>query len=240
MNDSQRIEELLHYFRMDQKEFAKKCGILPNTISNIKIGEHGISKKTFEKILTAFPEVNKSWLATGEGEMINNGLSITKLDNEVQKRHLIPLYDDVRTMGGGGGSNLYDIEQASNPTEFIDTGSWFKEATGAIRHYGESMVEYPQGCILAIKEVYERQLIIWGKFYVIETSEYRITKRVQRGKNEEYIKACSTNIETYPDGSLIHEPIDIAWEDIHKIFEVLGYVVKQSGGTVVYDNKRKY
>jgi len=72
MNDSQRIEELLHYFRMEQKEFAEMCGILPDTISNIKRCKQGISKKVLNKILLAFPTVNRYWLLDGEGEMLKS------------------------------------------------------------------------------------------------------------------------------------------------------------------------
>jgi plasmid maintenance system antidote protein VapI len=70
MNDSQKIEELLHYFRIKTKEFAKKCGFESETISGIKRGKHKISLKIATKITEAFPEVNKTWLATGEGEML--------------------------------------------------------------------------------------------------------------------------------------------------------------------------
>ena len=72
MNDSQKIEELLHHFRMDQKEFAEMCGILPDTISNIKRCKQGISKKVLNKILLAFPTVNRYWLLDGEGEMLKS------------------------------------------------------------------------------------------------------------------------------------------------------------------------
>jgi hypothetical protein len=130
------------------------------------------------------------------------------------------------------------MDGASQPVEYIDAGDWFRGATAAIRHYGDSMVEYPPGCIIALKEVAERQLMIWGEDYVIETNEYRITKRVQHGINKEHIKACSSNTETYPDGDLIHEPIDIAWEDIKRIFLVLGYVIKKNGGTIVYNSHK--
>lgn len=76
MNDNEKIEELLHYYRMEQKDFAEKCSILPETISNIKRGLHGISNKVFNKIITAFPEINKEWLRDGEGEMIINNQSV--------------------------------------------------------------------------------------------------------------------------------------------------------------------
>ena len=55
MNDSQKIEELLHHFRMEQKDFAEKCGFEAGIISNIKREKSGISKKVFDKIVNAFP-----------------------------------------------------------------------------------------------------------------------------------------------------------------------------------------
>ena len=96
--------------------------------------------------------MNKVWLTTGEGEMlIENTLPITKLDSESETGHLVPFYDDVITKGSGGGSGLYDSEGSHYPTEYIHTGGWFNNATGAIRHYGDSMIEYPSGCILAFQ-----------------------------------------------------------------------------------------
>jgi len=153
-------------------------------------------------------------------------------------KRLIPLYDDVSTIGGKLPSGYTaKIEPDSQAAEWIDPGDWFKSATHAIRHYEDSMVEYPSGCILAMKEVKERQLMIWGRDYVVETSEYRITKRVQRGNDDDYIRAYSSNTETHPDGQLIHEPLDIAWKDINRIFLVLGYVVKKGNGTIVHSNQ---
>ena len=152
-------------------------------------------------------------------------------------QHLIPFYDDTSTIGGKNELNA-NVNEVSQPTEYIDTGDWFRDATAAIRHYGESMDEYPSGCILAIREVKDRNLIVPGRDYVIETCEYRVTKRLQRGSTSEYITAYSTNQETYKDGRLIHDPFDIPLKAINKLYMVLGYVVKKSGGTIIYNNHK--
>lgn len=163
---------------------------------------------------------------------------IFQINNTGQKNNnLIPFYDDVSTIGGVNEVSA-NTDGASRPTDYIDTGDWFKDATAALRHYGDSMVEYPPGCILALKEVKERGLMVWGRDYVIETNEYRITKRAQRGKGFDGITAYSTNMDTYPDGRQVHEPIDIKWSDIRSISLVLGYVVKKNGGTMVFSNKK--
>ena len=74
------------------------------------------------------------------------------------------------------------------------------------------------------------------KDYVIETEEFRVTKRIQLGADNTYIRAHSTNTETYSDGTPVHQPFNILFQDIIRIFEVLGYVVKKGGGTIVQTN----
>lgn len=148
------------------------------------------------------------------------------------RRRGVPFYDGVVSIGGvNERAALTDAAQA--PTDYIDTGDWFRDATAAIRHYGDSMAEYPSGCILAVKEVLDRRLIVPGKDYVIETAEYRVTKRVQLGARPDRFTAYSTNRETYADGRLVHEPFDIRWSSVRRIFCVLGYVVKNDGGTIL-------
>ncbi|MDR0682045.1 MAG: hypothetical protein LBG15_09400 [Dysgonamonadaceae bacterium] len=193
---------------------------------------YSVGNGVLYRILEKFDQVSNSWLLKGEGNMLKSGSIISS------EKNLIPFYDDVASIGGTN-ELIADTKGASIPSEYIDTGDWFRNATAAIRHYGDSMIEYPPGCILALKEVKERQLIIWGKDYVVETNEYRITKCVQRGFDKEHITAYSSNTETYPDGRLKHEPTDIAWKDISRIFLVLGYVVKKNGGTIVFSNQKQ-
>jgi hypothetical protein len=204
-------------------------------ISEVSIGKYRKGKTepnlANSTVLINFFETGKGLKNTQPEDNVDkeepSGVQIYDTENAPSGKKLIPLYDDIATIGGKlqVGAKMEPDTEAS---EWIDPGSWFKNATDAIRHYEDSMIEYPSGCILAMKEVHERQLIIWGRDYVIETNEFRITKRVQRGKNEDYIKAYSSNTDTYPDGQLIHEPLDIAWDDIRRMFLVLGHVVKKA------------
>jgi hypothetical protein len=238
-----RILELVNMFSSGNvAEFVKLTNINShqnlNRIFNVD-SRNGKYPKPSAEILTCIKlnlqQVNYDWLLTGNGSMLKTGEGDMLKFSEAAGKKLIPFYDDVSTIGGIN-EKVANMDGINTPSEYIDTGDWFRDATAAIRHYGESMVEYQPGCILALKEVKERQLVVWGKDYVIETNEYRITKRVQRGINDEYIKAYSSNTETYPDGQLVHEPLDIAWKDIHRIFLILGYVVKKNGGTIVFSN----
>lgn len=221
------IKEIRSNLGVSQEQLAKMIGVSPRTIQNWESGskipnsKHAILRKIEDE--SSIME---------ETQLFYGG------EDTEPKGKLIPFYDDVDSIGGNNEMSA-NMDGVSRPTEYIDAGDWFRDATAAIRHYGESMVEYPPGCILALKEVYDRELIIPGRDYVIETSEYRVTKRIQLGKDTKHVTAYSTNPETYADGRLIHEPFDIPWRAIRHISLVLGYVVKKNGGTMVYSNKKQ-
>lgn len=214
--------------KISQKALAEELGVVQSFISQMENGKDPIPDTVMAKLVDLYDIQNISDYEIGDR---NKPITVKG------GKKLIPFYDDVETVGGVNEMSAR-MDGVSQPTEYIDAGDWFKDATAAIRHYGESMTEYPPGCILALKEVHERQLILWGRDYVIETNEYRITKRLQSGASDQSVRAYSSNTETYPDGRLIHEPIDIQWCDINRLFMVLGYVVKRSGGTIVTSNQK--
>jgi hypothetical protein len=231
-----RLLELIKHEGLNPNKFYLQTGLGIGFLD--KVGEK-LKRPSVEKISKTFPLWSIDYLQTGEGEMLkSNSVNVQFYDTEnaPSGKKLIPLYDDVSTIGGNLPGHSANMESNGPPAEWIDPGDWFKNATAAIRHYGESMIEYLTGCILALKEVQDRRLLVPGKDYVIETSEYRMTKRVQLCDNTEYIRLYSTNEEKYDDGSLIYQPFNIPIELVNRIFEVLGYVVKKGTGTMVYSN----
>ena len=229
MITKERFDILIkHFADGNKREFASKVDVAPTVIENI-VGKRqsNPSFMVLQKILCAFENINPNWLIAGKGEMLKS--------EEKEQKNLIPLYD-TQTIGGTNGYSA-DLEPISKPSEWIDAGDLFIKATAAIHHYGDSMTEYPSGCILVLRDISDYQLIIWGKNYVVETDEYRITKRLQRGNTPDTIKAYSTNEETYSDGTLIHEPVDIPRAMIRRIALVLGYVVKEHSSGKIYKVK---
>lgn len=228
----------------NENDFATKIG-LDRADSIYKITRYGGNPgtKTIQRINQNFPQFNSDWLLTGEGEMLlSNGTSLKThteiaLENrrkmkDFPKNDLIPIYDDVITLGSPEG-----VEQPQMLTPmvgYIDSGGWFKGATAAIRHYGDSMLEYPSGCILALKELHEIDFV-WGENYVIEYGEdyTRFTKRIQAGRTQDTIIAYSTNEDKYTDGTPIYQPKEIAINRIKRAFLVLGSVIKNHSITGV-------
>lgn len=241
INTIGRYKFLLQYYikvgiASDQKGIGKLIGYNnPSAFSQVINGKKSMPKDFTKKLLELCPDISENWLLYGEGEMLNNikkeesGHSKAKPSEQfrVGEERLIPFYD-VESTGGYNGK--VSASDNGSIVGYIHPGGWFDgNETAAIRHVGDSMVEYPNGCVLAVRKVLNKHLLVYGRNYVIETSEYRVTKRVQRGSSADTIMLYSSNSEKYDDGRLIHEPFEVSFSDILNIFSVLGYIVNQSG-----------
>ena len=218
MSNIDRIKEVVHSSKMSVKRFGEHIGLkTPQVLYDVLKGRNGISKDLASKIASKYPHYNTAWLLTGTS---------ATLPPATNQNQFIPLFKST------SASNLSLDDQ---PDEFISTHEWLHEATATMRHFCESMKEYPTGCVLAIKEVTrEMDSIVWGQHYVIETNTFRIARCIQRGNREGYIRAYSSNTETHPDGRLIHEPLDILWSQIRRISLVLGFGMRSGGDVTVY------
>lgn len=218
-----RLNYYLKCKRLTLSKLADLCGFNKSILSRIS---ETTSPETLRK-LEECSDLNVDWLLTGEGEMLNKVQPSDKVEEDTTRERLIPFYD-VETTGGFDGK--VSASDEGKLVGYIQPGGWFDgRETAAIRHVGESMIEYPNGCILAVRKVYDRRLLVYGRNYVIETREYRITKRVQKGEDNKSLMLYSTNTEKYEDGRLVHEPFSVAFDDIINIYSVLGYIVNQMG-----------
>ena len=218
-----RIKE--HYKFKTDSEFARFLGVNSQNIRNWYARNNYNANLLIEKC----KEISPEFIITGKGEMLKATETLPQL------RKKIPVYDS-QTIGGHNGT-VANVDDNAKVSEEIDAGDWFPEATAAMHHYGDSMVEYPSGSILALKRVNDRRLIINGRNYVIETTEFRVTKQLQYDGGD-FIMAYSSNTETYPDGRQIHSPIRIPVETVRNIDLVLGCVTKEySNGAVVIRKK---
>ena len=68
------IIKLLDYSKLNVKQFSEKLGMKrAQAIYDIISGKtKRISEKLANQIISAFPEISKTWLLTGEGEMQKN------------------------------------------------------------------------------------------------------------------------------------------------------------------------
>lgn len=86
---NRRVEVLLSYFKISQKQLAEKAGLSENTISNAKKGKNVPGVDFFNAIYRAFPHINPQWLYMGMGNMFMDGTSPEMtVDNEHEKDFL--------------------------------------------------------------------------------------------------------------------------------------------------------
>lgn len=250
-----RIKDFIDNKGISVRKFEEKVGFSNGAFASQYKNNKAIGSDKVENILQFYPEINPEWLLTGKGSMLKEEegkkeeisekeRKFQELKKQIEeghflkkKKNLIPFYEDVSTIGGT--DTTADLNAVSTPTSYIDAGDWFRqEVTAAIRHYGDSMVEYPNGCILALKKITNQRNIVWGRNYVVETDEIRVTKRLQICPDDKNcVMAYSTNTSTYPDGTLIHQPFKIHKEDIRQVFLVLGSINKEYGSEPVFSLK---
>ncbi len=207
MTDGERIDALQQKTGLSWKDLASKVGIASaQTFTDIRNGRHGISAKLANKITEAFPDIRKEWLLFESGTMTHSEMA-----------GMISLYDSAKDM---------NMERKS--PDKINVGSLFPKAEIAIRNASDSMVEYPLGCVLVLKRVNDESLLMPGSDYLVETDEFAVVRRVQKGKDDAHIALYSSNTSTYPDGKMVYEPFEIPMDSVKRIFSILGYIYAQA------------
>lgn len=83
MTVNQRFGDFLHERKISISDFAKKTGIISQTVGDIVNGKTKQPKSNFfQAVATHYPEVNLRWLLVGEGEMYLNKNQESKGANE--------------------------------------------------------------------------------------------------------------------------------------------------------------
>lgn len=211
MTDGEKIEEIQRHLNLTWKEMARKVGLASaQTFTDIRSGKHGISMKLGNRIVEAFPDIRREWVMFGQGAMLKQ--------NEERG---IKFYDTASS----DGNAIFDENRFAGT---IDVGSCFPNAEIAVRNNSDSMTEYPIGCIIVLRRVCDVNLLIPGSNYLVETDEFSVVKRYQKGKDDAHIALYSSNTAKYPDGRLVYEPFEIPMDSVKRIFSILGYIYTQT------------
>lgn len=228
-----------HYANGNKALFAKRLGVTPQAIST------WIKRNTFDVdlIFAKCESLSAEFLLTGFGQISRNTHNESALQEiqENRNRKLIPFYD---INAEAGTIQLSNMDAVFEPDEWIDAGDWFRDADSAMRVHGDSMFPvYKSGSIVVMREVRNKDLIVYGQDYMVQTSEYRVIKRIQKSIKVDCWLACSINNETWEKGEiagrLIHEPFDVAIDSIIKIYRVLGCVTRNEGSRIAFTKNKE-
>lgn len=231
MEGSKVLESILNHLNMRPKAFSDAIGNeKPQAIYDIQKGKtKNISESMAIKIISVFPEFNKSWLMSGDGEMLktesysNTGemQNVVRQDKEVYsttQRNCQPILD-IRVCAGSGigldGNENKVIEWVSIPK--------FEGCTG-VTVFGDSMYDkFKSGDIVFVRPISGRSDIDFGQCYVVITREDRYIKNLYESeRGDEFVSMVSYNIETNPDGRRKYPDRNIKKEEILFLYKVAG------------------
>lgn len=216
MGQQERLLQFINKMNISRAEFERRSGLANGYVKKLK-GNLGDGK--LNDVLTAFPNLNKIWLLTGEGSMLNDNIQENTVQNMVNKQATDTFRDYEtwllpQTAHGGSLTNipadsifLQNCEKIVSPIKGVDF---------AISIYGESMYpEYPSGARVLIKRINPDIFIEWGKVYVLDTSNGVIIKEIHQSKREGFITCHSIN----PDPKFAD--FDVPMAEIYGMYRVL-------------------
>lgn len=196
----QRVDELMSALGLSQSEFASRIGVGPNAITNWK--SRGIQGSSYEKIATAFPQVNMDWLKNGNGEMF-----VSQEEPVTNTRPHIP------TMVTAGSLVGFSDAVKAGDCEMRPVISAFPEYDYTMTVKGNSMEpKFETGDTIAIRKVHSN--IEWGHVYVIDTADGAIVKRLY---DEDRCYRCVSYNKEYPD-MLIEK------DQVFGVYKVVGLI----------------
>ena len=204
-NNWLRIEAVIKWANMSTNYFARYIGLARGeNLYQIKRGNNGISLDVADRIVAKFPQIDKLWLLTGEGQMFAD---------ERLRGPQIPYYGvDVER----GIANLDRLEAQCNlvvpPVGECDLAmSYSGRAMGAC---------VPPGTVVLLKTV-DPDAIIPGEEYV-SVSRKIVTLRIVRSAEEAgKVRLVAGDRENYDD-------ILLDTSDIVSVYKVKGKLIINS------------
>lgn len=201
-----RLTKFRQYKKLGQGKFEKLSGLSNGYLTQLRKAP---GSEKLQKILCAFPDLNRAWLLTGEGEMITGVQTEQTIQSSTDDIHLIPLLP-VSAQGGSFNDFVVSIKESS--CEKII--SPIKGADYAMSVSGESMApEYPSGSQILIKRIDEKAFIDWGRVYVLDTCNGTVIKRLFPSETADKVLCKSINPE-FP-------PFEVLLSDVYAVYRVL-------------------
>lgn len=200
MDFKERVYKLTMALGINKTQLQQEIGASNAYFANV----NKVSGKVAAQIKAKYPQVNIEWLNEGIGNMFI-------VDNSKKEYTCtVPLLPIKATAGSLSEFeiqiNNYDCERIISP---------IMDASLAITVTGESMSpEYPNGCTVLLKRIYDNLFIEWGRTYVLDTKNGIVVKNIFPCKDDPMKITCHSINPNFPD-------FNINKEDIYGWYRVL-------------------
>lgn len=181
-------DRIIGYIRergLTTREFERRTNL-----SNGAVSKMGNNPRTsiVENILSEFPEINRKWLLTGEGEMFDSNATTP----EISYTEGTPYYDEDFLLG----FEEIGAPNSENP-DFLIRMPGYEKATLWCNASGHSMEpEINNGDIIALQRIEDFSFLPFGDVYgFITTNGMRTIKRLGRSTQEGFYRLIPTNKE---------------------------------------------
>jgi len=229
MNTRDRLERILEHTGTTYNSFSKAIGLKRSqNLYDIRDGKvKNFSKGLTSDMVKQYPDLNVTWLISGEGEMLNTKThSNTEAEPNIptdymeqidkylkgvndQEIEITPVFnlhitsDKVSKLSAG--KNMPDVLLLNGP---------FKACDLVIRHTDPAMnLFFKKNCYIGIKRISKESYtkrIIPGKAYVIVMEDYVIERFLHPGPNGTLILK-SSNPDLAPDFDIPFDEIVELW-----------------------------
>lgn len=207
----ERFDKYMKYKGLNDNKVTNSLGLSIGTLGKSRKENRDLSDRNIENILKFYTDLNRTWLLTGEGEMLDTSCKSIE-DSQFSSSsdlHLIPLLP-VSAQGGSFNDFVVSIKESS--CEKII--SPIKGADYAMSVSGESMApEYPSGSQILIKRIDEKAFIDWGRVYVLDTCNGTVIKRLFPSETADKVLCKSINPE-FPS-------FEVSLSDVYAVYRVL-------------------
>lgn len=200
-NNWQRIEAVIKWANMSTNFFARHIG-LPRgeNLYQIKRGNNGISLDVAEKIVNKFPQIDKLWLLTGDGQM----------------------FADTKTKGVQIPFYSLDPEQEIAHYKEHDPESYLylpmlKQCDLAFCYTGRAMGELVPPETICMFRAVETQAIIPGETYLVETPRFSALRILRATDTEDKFRLVPGDKENYDELFVNRAEITAAYKLIAKL-----------------------
>lgn len=209
---SDRIRQYIEAKGISYYAFENSLGASRGSVSKAVKDNKSMGSNVLEKIIALYPDLNPTWLLTGNGDMFTENSPAVKtfrLKTDVTVlSQQIPLYE---LEASAGIVPLFVNNASLQPVDHISIPH-LPKCDGAVYVTGDSM--YPllnSGDIIMYKIVNDiANSIFWGEMYLLgidmDGEEYITVKYVQRSDRDGCIKLVSENPH--------HQPKDISLDKV--------------------------